>query len=164
MWGRRVTVRPSPCPLVVKEEHQVEPLVGLLLPLLPQTEDVFGWDGDGHPVVQQALLGHLWVDDLKHSQPVVMSIFRHSFEKKCSDPRMTFTFNINEPLTAGTRNVCSVYEAESRRTKGTGGYNLSVTKRKVWAELPIMIGDNVFLSGSFFYTNSKMFSSFQLQI
>lgn len=60
----------SPCPLVVKEEHQVEPLVHLLLPLLPQVEDVFGWDRDGHPVVQQALLGHLWVDDLErtHSQ------------------------------------------------------------------------------------------------
>lgn len=73
-------VRPSPCPLVVKEEHQVEPLLGLLLPLLPQTEDVFGWDGDGHPVVQQALLGHLWVDDLKRSQTVAMSIFRDSLK------------------------------------------------------------------------------------
>ena len=55
----------SPRPLVVKEEHQVELLVGLLLPLLPQTEDLFGWDRDGHPVVQQTLLWHLWVDDLE---------------------------------------------------------------------------------------------------
>lgn len=59
------SVSPSPCSLVVKEQHQVEPLGGVLLPLLPQMEDVFGWDGDGHPVVQQALLGHLWVDDLE---------------------------------------------------------------------------------------------------
>lgn len=65
-----MSVWPSPCPLVVKEEHQVEPLTGLLLPLLPEMEDVFGWDRDGHPIVQQALLWHLWVNDLEwtHSQ------------------------------------------------------------------------------------------------
>ena len=62
-----MSVWPSPCPLVVKEEHQVEPLIGLLLPLLPQTEDIFGWDRDGHPVVQQALFGHFWVDDLERA-------------------------------------------------------------------------------------------------
>lgn len=55
----------SPRALVVEEEHQVEPLVGLLLPLLPQAQDVSGRDGDGHPVVQQTLLGHLRVDDLE---------------------------------------------------------------------------------------------------
>lgn len=47
----RKTKRVSPSPLVVEEQHQIEPPVVLLLPLLPQTEDVFRWDGDGHPVV-----------------------------------------------------------------------------------------------------------------
>lgn len=59
--------RVSPGPLVVEEQHQIEPLVGLLLSLLPQTENVFGWDRDGHPVVQHALLRHLWIDDLEQS-------------------------------------------------------------------------------------------------
>lgn len=59
----------SPCPLVVKKKHQVKFLIHLLLPLLPQTEDIFGWDGDRHPIVQQALLRHLRVNDLKQTQP-----------------------------------------------------------------------------------------------
>lgn len=59
--------RVSPGALVVEEEHQIEPLVGLLLSLLPQTENVFGRDRDGHPVVQHALLRHLWIDDLEQS-------------------------------------------------------------------------------------------------
>lgn len=63
----RKTKRLSPSPLVVEEEHQVEPPVGLLLSLLPQTENIFGGDGDGHPVVQHTLLRHLWIDDLEQS-------------------------------------------------------------------------------------------------
>lgn len=59
--------RASPGPLVVEEEHQVEPPVGLLLPLLPQAQDVFGRHRDGHPVVQQALLWHLRIDDLQQT-------------------------------------------------------------------------------------------------
>lgn len=59
--------RVLPSPLVVKEEHQIEPPVGLLLSLLPQAQNIFGWDGDGHPVVQHALLGHLRIDDLEQS-------------------------------------------------------------------------------------------------
>lgn len=57
----------SPCSLVVKEKHQVKPLVGLLLSLLPQMENFFGWDRDGYPIVQQALLWHLWVNDLEQT-------------------------------------------------------------------------------------------------
>ena len=59
---------PSPCALVVKEEHQVEPLPGLLLPGLPQLQHLLGGDGDGDAVVQDAVLRHLWVDDLKEPQ------------------------------------------------------------------------------------------------
>lgn len=62
-----------PRPLVVEEEHQVELLVGILLPLLPQTEDFFGWDWNGHPVVQQTLLWHLWVDDLEQTNKQMSS-------------------------------------------------------------------------------------------
>lgn len=40
-------------------------------------EDIFGWDGDGHPIVQQALLRHIWVDNLEHSQSVGMGILNN---------------------------------------------------------------------------------------
>ena len=59
---------PSPCALVVEEEHQVEPLPGLLLPGLPQLQHLLGGDGDGDAVVQDAVLWHLWVDDLRNAQ------------------------------------------------------------------------------------------------
>lgn len=54
-----------PSPLVVEEEHQEESLASLLLPGLTQTEHVQWGHGDGHPVMQQALLGHVWVNDLQ---------------------------------------------------------------------------------------------------
>lgn len=76
-----VTWEPLPCPLVVKEEHQVQSLVDLLLPLLPQPEDIFGWDRDGHPVVQQALLWHLWVDDQSRIGGVSPTLGPNQFQR-----------------------------------------------------------------------------------
>lgn len=61
-------VHSSPGALVVKEEHQVESLPSLLLPRFPKLQHLLGGNGDGDTVVQNAVLRHLRVDDLKEQE------------------------------------------------------------------------------------------------
>lgn len=54
-----------PGPLVVKEEDKKEPLSSLCLLLFAQLQHVQRRDRDGDTVVQEALPGHLGIDDLE---------------------------------------------------------------------------------------------------
>lgn len=53
-----------PGALVVKEEDKVELLSGLLLPLLSEPQHIRRWHGDGHAIMQHALLRHFRIYDL----------------------------------------------------------------------------------------------------
>lgn len=53
-----------PGAFVVEEENKVEFLSSLLLSLLSESQHILRWHGDGHAVMQHALLRHVRVYDL----------------------------------------------------------------------------------------------------
>lgn len=63
----------SPGALVVKEEDKEELLSSLGLFLLSQLQHIQGGDRDGNTIVQEALPGHLGIDDLEAGKEMALS-------------------------------------------------------------------------------------------
>lgn len=72
-WALPGSSAHSPCALIVKEEDKKELLSSLGLSLLSQLQHIQWGDRDGDAIVQEALPGHLGIDDLEAGKEIALS-------------------------------------------------------------------------------------------